>query len=58
MLYGYEQSFREQLILQYRRMGWKLVHSQHYTLLKFIYNVHINVTVLIGKYFISETRPF
>jgi len=55
MLSGYEQSFRVQLIWQYCRLGRRLVHSLHYMLLKFIYKVHIKVTVLIGKYFKSET---
>lgn len=49
ILSGYEQSFREQLILQYPRLGWRLVHSLHYMLLKFIYKVHIKVAVLVGK---------
>lgn len=55
MLSGYEQSFREQLILQCCRLGWKLVYSLHYMLLKFIYKVHIKVAVLTGKYLKSET---
>lgn len=49
ILSGYEESFREQLILQYPRLGWRLVHSLHYMLLKFIYKVHIKVAVLVGK---------
>lgn len=51
MLSGYEQSFSEQLILEYCRLGWKLGHSLHYTQLKFIYKVHITVAVLVRKYF-------
>lgn len=57
MLSGYEQSFSEQLILQYCRLGWKLGHSLHYMQLKFVYKFHVKVAVLLGKHFKTDTRP-
>lgn len=57
MLNGYEQSFSEQLILQYCKLGWKLGHSLCYMQLKFVYKVHSKVAVLLGKYFKSDTGP-
>lgn len=57
MLSGYEQSFSEQLILQYCTLGWKLGHSLQYMQLKFVCEVHIKVAVLLGKHFKTDTGP-